>query len=139
MGHKISSNSVKPLNDNIKAITDFPIPRTVKQLQEFLGKVNYYHKFIENTPKILAPLYSLLKEETKFEWSNACQKSLDPIKHYLTSEPILFIYNPNEEYFLFADASKYGIGAVLKQFQSDKLLKPIAYFSKKTFKIPTRL
>lgn len=134
LGHKISLNSVKPLHDNIKAITDFPIPKTVKQLQEFLGKVNYYHKFIENAPKILAPLYALLKKETKFDWSAACQKSFDAIKHYLTTEPILCIYNPNEECFLFVDASKYGIGAVLKQFQSDKILKPIAYFSKKLLK-----
>jgi hypothetical protein len=49
----------------------------------------------------------------------------------LTSSPVLAIFNPNEECVLYTDASKVGLGAVLKQKQLDKKLHPIAYFSKK--------
>ena len=134
LGHKLSLNKVIPLNSNIEAITKFPIPNSVKQIQQFLGKVNYYHKFIPSAAKLLHPLYELLKKDKKFVWDNKCQHAFDEVKRYLTTEPILAIFNPNEESFVYCDASKKGLGAVLKQKQADNLMKPIAYFSKKLLK-----
>jgi hypothetical protein len=66
LGHIISKNKLRPLSDNINAIKDFPTPQTVKNIQQFLGKVNYYHKFIPNAPKLLNPLYQLLQKNSKF-------------------------------------------------------------------------
>jgi hypothetical protein len=131
LGHIISENKIIPLNDNLKSIKEYPNPKNVKMVQQFLGKVNYYYKFIPNATKLLNPLYKLLSKDTKFLWTDECQKSFDTIKQYLISSPILAIYNPNEECILFTDASKIGLGAVLKQKQSNGKLHPIAYFSKK--------
>jgi transposase InsO family protein len=131
LGHCISKNQIKPLSDNIKAIIEFPTPKTVKNIQQFLGKVNFYHKFIPNVPKLLNPLYLLLQKNSKFIWSNECELSFNTIKKFLISSPILAIYNPNEECILYTDASKIGLGAVLKQKQLDNKLHPIGYFSKK--------
>jgi len=134
LGHIISKNKVRPLSDNINAINDFPTPLTVKNVQQFLGKVNYYHKFIPNVPKLLNPLYQLLHKNSKFIWTKECDQSFNTIKNFLISTPILAIYNPNEECILYTDASKVGLGAVLKQKQSDNKLHPIGYFSKKLLK-----
>ena len=135
LGHVLSLNTMKPLNDNLIPIKKFQIPKDTKHVQQFLGKINYYHKFIKNAPKKLAPLYNLLKKNSKFEWTSECQSAFDKIKTYLTSEPILAIYNPNAECFLFVDASKTGLGSVLKQIQNDNTLKPIAYFSQNFYLI----
>lgn len=134
LGHKISLNKVIPLNDNTASIAKFSAPKTVKQVQQLLGKINFYHKYIPSAAKMLSPLYNLLKKDTQFKWDDSCQKAFDKIKEYLMSEPILAIFNPNEECFVFTDASKLGLGAVLKQKQADGTLKPIAYFSKKLLK-----
>ena len=75
---------------------------------------------------MLSPLYNLLKKDIKFKWDDSCQKAFEQIKEYLISEPILAIFDPNEECFVFTDASKLGLGAVLKQKQADGVLKPIA-------------
>ena len=131
LGHKITKNKFIPLNDNLIAIKKFPIPKNIKQIQQFLGKVNFYHKFIPNACKLLEPLYSLLRKNIEFKWTENCQKSFDLTKEYLISSPILSIYNPTQECVLFTDASRIGIGAVLKQMQSDNKLHPVAYFSRK--------
>ena len=133
LGHLISKNKYKPLNDNTIAIKEFPVPLKVKNVQQFLGKVNYYHKFLPNASKLLEPLYLLLRKDIKFEWTAECQDSFDKVKEYLTSSPILAIYNPQKECFLYTDASRLGIGAVLQQEQSDGKLHPIAYFSRKLY------
>jgi hypothetical protein len=84
LGHTLSKNQIKPLNDNLIAINEFPIPKNIKMIQQFLGKVNYYHRFIPSATKILNPLYNLLKKDNKFLWTESCQKCFDSIKKYLT-------------------------------------------------------
>jgi hypothetical protein len=103
-------------------------------VQQFLGKINYYHKFIENAPTKLKPLYDLLKKNQKFDWSLECNNAFEEIKRYLLSKPILSIYDPLKGCFLYTDTSKIGIGAILKQKQENDKLHPIAYFSKKLLK-----
>ena len=102
-----------------------------------MGKVNFYHKFISNAPKILAPLYKLLQKNQTFEWNLECQESFDQSKSLLMTQPVLAINNPSEHCYLYTDASKVGLGAVLKQKQSDGQLHPIGYFSKKLLKYQT--
>ena len=131
LGHFITKNKFTPINDNLIAIREFPKPQKQKNVQQFLGKVNYYHKFIPNACKILTPLYNLLKKNETFHWSESCQKSFEQIKEYLINRPILAIYNPNKMCYLYTDASREGIGAVLKQIQNNNELHPIAYFSRK--------
>jgi hypothetical protein len=83
LGHILSENKIIPLNDNLKSIKEYPNPKNVKMVQQFLGKVNYYYKFIPNATKLLNPLYKLLSKNTKFLWTDECQKSFDTVKQYL--------------------------------------------------------
>ena len=131
LGHVVSKNKIQPLNDNTKSINEFPSPNNLKSVQRFLGKVNFYHKFIPNAPTLLAPLYQLLKKNQKFNWTEECEEAFQKVKTFLVKQPILAIYNSDAPCYLFTDASKFGVGAVLKQPQADKQLHPIGYFSKK--------
>ena len=134
LGHRIAHNKVFPINDNLKAIREYEHPKNVKELQRFLGKINYYRRFIQNASSILKPLYDLLKKERQFVWSEDCQKSFDKVKDILQSKPVLQMYNPNLQCYVFTDASKIGIGAILKQIGDDNLLHPVSYFSKRLLK-----
>lgn len=131
LGHYLSSNCVKPLNDNLVAIRNFPTPSSRRKIREFLGKVNFYRKFIPNSSVILEPFHNLLRKNVSFSWSASCQQSFDRIKELLTSAPILAIFDRTRPVSIFTDASGIGIGAVLKQPQADGTLMPVAYFSKK--------
>ena len=130
LGHEIRYNNISPLKDTMKAINEFPRPEGKKEVQRFLGKINFYRKFIPNATEICNPLYKLLRNCVKFEWSTECEQSFINLKKILTSYPVLRIYDPSKTNYLFTDASKVGIGAILKQ-EHEGTLHPIGYFSKK--------
>ncbi|XP_066958547.1 uncharacterized protein [Macrobrachium rosenbergii] len=58
LGHEISPVGVRPTVSKVKAIEKFPEPQNIKALQEFLGMINYYRRFIPNVAQIMYPLTS---------------------------------------------------------------------------------
>lgn len=131
LGHIIEKNKIRPLNDNLEAIQSFPRPKTKKNIRQFLGKINFYYKYLENAAQTLEPLHNLLRKNVNFDWSDNCEKAFQKIKTYLCSGPILSIYNYEKPVYIYTDASGEGFGAVLKQPQENNELHPVAYFSKK--------
>jgi hypothetical protein len=65
LGHTISAAGLLPLNSHITAIQDYPTPTTVKQLQHFLGLINFYRRFLLHAAAILRPLTDSLKGNPK--------------------------------------------------------------------------
>ena len=131
LGHVIEENGIRPTNDNLRAIRDFETPKSKKNVRQLLGKINFYYKYIENACKQLEPLHNLLRKGVDFQWSEDCQKAFENIKDYLCSSPILGIYDQNKPVIIYTDASGEGVGAILKQPQSDGILHPVTYFSRK--------
>lgn len=132
LGHVLSENTVRPLwGDNLKAIRDFPVPVTKKNVRQFLGKINFYNKYIVNSSSLLEPLHNLLRKNSEFIWTEQCQNSFEEVKTHLCSQPILAIFDPALDIIIETDASGEGIGAVFKQRQENGEIKPVAYFSKK--------
>ena len=131
LGHHISETGIRPLNSNTMAIKMFPAPKSVKDVRSFVGKVNYYQRFIPNRAKLLEPLYRLTKKGVKFEWKEEQERAFNEVKKILMTDPVLRIFNPQRETILYTDASKIGIGAILKQKCEDDLEHPVGYFSKR--------
>jgi Reverse transcriptase (RNA-dependent DNA polymerase) len=61
LGHRVSAARIAPLEGRVAAVKNFPQPKTVRQLQSFLGMVNFYRRFIPGAAKILRPLTDALK------------------------------------------------------------------------------
>lgn len=132
LGYTIDCKGVRPNQQNILAITHYPIPRNEHELQSFLGLISYFSKFIKNFASIAKPLYDLLKAKTPFVWTDRESNCFKILKNIIISEPVLAIYAPEAETELHCDASSYGFGSVLLQKQADGKLHPISYFSKRT-------
>lgn len=75
LGHVIGCNLVKPLNDNLVSIRDFPIPQNKKNVRQFLGKINFFHKFIPNAANTLENFHKLLWKNSPFIWTHECQET----------------------------------------------------------------
>ena len=60
LGHLVSAEGLKPMTNNVKAITDYVRPRTKRELRRFLGMIQFYCKFIPDCGEILSPPHSLL-------------------------------------------------------------------------------
>lgn len=131
LGHVIENDTIRPLMDNLKAIKNFPVPKTQRNIRQFLGKVNFYLKFIPDSTKLLEPFHHLLRKNVRFEWDENCEENFKKVKNYLTSKPTLAIFNRHAAINIYTDASLEGMGAILKQIQIDGSEKPVAYFSKK--------
>ena len=69
----------------VSAIKEWPAPKNKKEIQAYLGAINYHRKFIKDYSKILLPLYKLLKNDKPFEWTTeqeiAFKKSKEEIEN----------------------------------------------------------
>ena len=129
LGHVINRDGVKPDPDKLTAVSNFPAPRTDRQIKQFLGLAGYYRRFIPNFSKIAKPLTELLKKGAKFQWSNDQDLSFSTLKTLLCSEPLLQYPDFTKPFVLTTDASGYAIGGILSQGPIGKDL-PIAYTSR---------
>jgi hypothetical protein len=75
----------------LKGILDWPAPKTVKEVQSFIGFGNFYHCFVKGFSHLAHPLHDLLKKDKKFVWSEECQESFEQLKKPFTEEPVLMM------------------------------------------------
>ena len=103
-------------------------PTTPKQVQAFLGLVQYYRKFIKGFTKIAKPLTLLTCQQVKFDWTTLHPTSFLNLKEAVTQAPILHYPDPNKKYIVYTDESDDACGAQLLQ-ENDGTEFPIAFLS----------
>ncbi|KYQ88897.1 polyprotein [Tieghemostelium lacteum] len=125
LGHLISAEGIRIDPSRFKALQVIRIPKNIKHLQQLLGLINYYRKFIKNLSIRLIPIYKLLKKGEVFQWNVELQTIIDNIINDIINHCSLKLPDPSKPFELHTDASMKGMGAVLYQ---DK--KIVAFFSK---------
>ncbi|QRV77082.1 Retrotransposable element Tf2 protein [Ceratobasidium sp. AG-Ba] len=147
LGLVITPEGISMEEEKIKAIMEWGAPRKIKEVQAFLGFVNFYRRFIAEISKIAKsalanlyptvlqpvtarPLHDLTKKDTRFEWSQECQQAFEEIKKRVSQDPVLIHPDPDKPFILETDASGIAIGAILSQRGEDGYLHPVAYLSK---------
>ncbi|XP_076660118.1 uncharacterized protein LOC143363405 [Halictus rubicundus] len=133
LGQEIENGNVYPSESKIKAVEKFPIPKSKKAVQSFLGLTGYFRKFIHDYSKMARPLSDLIKKEQAFVWDSSQREAFQKLKLVLSAKPVLRIYDPQAITELHTDASKEGYGAILLQkTDEDSKFHPVHYYSKKT-------
>ena len=89
LGHLVLEEGFEPLPEKIKSIKNMPLPKTVKEVKQFLGLAGYYHKFVPRFADLSRPLTNLTRQNVEFQWMDKCQKSFDNLRELLTKYPIL--------------------------------------------------
>jgi hypothetical protein len=95
----------------VKAILEWPTPKTVKDIQKFQGLANYYQWFIKDFSHITKLLDKLTGKEP-WKWQTEQQDSFDLLKQAFTKAPVLAIYNHKRESQIKTNASGYAIEAI---------------------------
>uniref|UniRef100_A0A8C7SC68 ribonuclease H n=1 Tax=Oncorhynchus mykiss TaxID=8022 RepID=A0A8C7SC68_ONCMY len=133
LGYRISTSGLVMEDDRIAAVSNWPTPTTVKEVQRFLGFANYYRRFIRGFGQVAAPITSLLKGgPTRLGWSAEADRAFGRLKALFTSAPVLAHPDPSLAFIVEVDASEAGFGAVLSQRSgAPPKLRPCAFFSQK--------
>ena len=135
LGHRVSAHGIEPAADRVKAIRVFPQPRTVRQLMEFLGMLNFYKRFIPGAATLLSPLYdatagasSKSQLQREVEWTTPMIRAFREAKTRLANAALLAHFVPGAEMALTTDASDFAVGAVLEQKVAGSW-RPLAFYS----------
>jgi hypothetical protein len=98
--------------DNVQ---QWSTPWNPTEVRQFLGFTGYYHYFIPNYSKIARPLLDLIKKTEQWHWGAAQHNAFLELKTCMCSSPVLTQPDFEHHFYLQADASAYGVGAVLLQ------------------------
>ena len=128
IGFTIGHNSIKMSANKVKDIIEWKEPRSVHEVQQFLGFANLYRRFIKGYSRVARPLSNLTKKGQPWNWTNECQRAFDELKQRFISAPILVNYHPQHQKIIETDASDLAKGAVLNQLGK---WHPVAFYSKK--------
>jgi hypothetical protein len=131
LGYIIGTHGIKMDQAKVSAVTDWPTPTMVKEVQAFLGFANFYRRFIEGYSKVAQPLTELTRKDLKFEWTPKAGSAFQELKRRFTEAPILATFDPSKKIVLETDSSDFAIGACLNQPDENGKFKPIAYYSRK--------
>ena len=129
LGHIVSAAGIQPDPTNTSKIRQWPEPRTVTEVRQFLGLCSYYRRFVKNFSIIAKPLSDLTSKESELNWTTACQVAFDELKAKLVGPDITAFPCDAGPFILDTDACDVGIGAVLSQVQ-DGVERVIAYASR---------
>ncbi|GBM25793.1 Retrovirus-related Pol polyprotein from transposon 17.6 [Araneus ventricosus] len=129
LGFNISANGYAPSEDNIQRVTKFPVPQNVKQVQSYLGMMNYFRHLIFNYAEVVETIVNLTRKGTPFVLSENCQDAFNVMQEIILNKPTIKNYDESKPLFLTTDASMVGLCAILLQKDGENFY-PIEFFSK---------
>ena len=133
LGVIVSEGQVEMDLVKVSGVAEWPMPRNKKEVQSFVGFVNFYRRFIKDFSHHAHALFDLTKKDIGWKWEELEQVAFDKLKELITSAPVLIFPDDSCPYHVEADSSDVATGAVLsQQTSSENGVKwhPIAFLSK---------
>ncbi|KAK3568022.1 hypothetical protein QTP86_028613, partial [Hemibagrus guttatus] len=110
LGYVISRHGVEMDVVKVQAVTEWPAPTSVRELQRFLGFANFYRRFIRNYSSVAGPLTSLLRgKPKKLTWTDPARSAFQQLKNSFTTAPILRHPDPDLPKLMSAEVN-YDVG-----------------------------
>ena len=126
----IGENRVRMEKEKVQGVIEWPVPKSVKDVQKFLGLANYYRRFVKDFAKIARLLHEMTRKENKWSWEEKQQKAFEELKERFMIEPVLVTPDLDKEMRVEVDASDFATGGVLSMKCENERWRPVAYISK---------
>jgi cleavage and polyadenylation specificity factor subunit 1 len=142
LSYNISKHGIRPSEERVQCIRDYPQPVTVKDMQKFIGMTNYYHRCIPKLAHMLGPIYDMVTNASKtknkhLQWTDITLHAFATIKDNFAKETLINHVNSKAKLSIAVDASNTAVGGVLQQ-EHNGILEPLAFFSKKLTQTETK-
>ena len=125
----ISPSGISMAQSKVNSILKWPAPKTVKQVQSFLGFANFYRQFIFNYSDIVVLLTHLTHKGTSWDWTNKADAAFCSLKQSFTEAPVLTHWSPNNPILVETDASDYALTSIISTITPDSEIHPITFHS----------
>ena len=135
LGLVMGAEEIKMQEEKVTGVLKWPRPKTVKEVQKFLGLANYYRRFIKDFAKLAKPLHKLVRKDEKWNWEEEQKAAFKELKRVFTMRPVLVAPDLDKEMRVEADALEYTTGGVLLIKCEDKKWRPVAFISKSLNKV----
>jgi len=131
VGHIVSANGVEVDPAKVACVKNWPFPKTITELRQFLGLCSYYRTFCMGFAKVADPLTECLRKGVPLQQTAERQEAFDKLKQLLITAPVLAMPRDDDDctWVLDTDASGTAAAAVLQQWQDGKL-RVIEYASR---------
>jgi hypothetical protein len=130
LGHIVSADGVKIDPKRVEAIKNLSLPRSKKDIQSFLGTINFIRRFVVNFAELTKNITTMLRNDSEVKWTEEAKHSFNAIKEAITTAPILISPDFFKVFYIFSFASRDTIVAVLLQKNTDDQEQSVAFFSK---------
>ena len=125
LGFIVSAQGISTAPNKVRAIREWPEPKTLTEARSFHGLASFYRRFIRHFSSIISPTIDCLKKGP-FHWTSKAASAFKEIKEMMSTAPVLRHPDFSRVFEVACDAFGYGIGGVLSQERH-----PIAFFSEK--------
>jgi hypothetical protein len=130
LGHIVSSKGVRIDPSRVEAIQTLSLPKSKKEVQAFLGKINFLRRFVSNFDELVKYITTMLKKGNEVKWTAESRESFIQIKGALIEAPVLISPDYSKDFLVFSFASFDTVATILLQKNEEGLEQPIAFFSK---------
>ena len=128
LGHIVTKYGVKIDPKRVEFINVISLPRNKKEVQVFLGRINFLRRFIPNYAEIVRDITDMLKKNNEVKWSQESQEAFSRIKNAFAEAPVLARPDYSKPFMIFSFASPHTITGVLLQKNEEGYEQPIAFF-----------
>ena len=130
LGVIIGEDGVRMEKEKVQGVIEWPVPKSVKDVQKFLGLANYYRRFVKYFARIVKLLHEMTRKEMKWSWGERQQRAFEELKERFTIEPVLVTPDLDKKMRVEADASDFATEGVLSMKCKDEKWRPVVYISK---------
>eukprot|EP00253_Pinus_taeda_P031196 PITA_31196 len=126
LGHIVSTEGVKIDPARVQAIQTLSIPRSTRDIQSFLGKINFVRRFIPKFVELVEHITSMLKKGSEIKWTDSARSSFEA----MMEAPTLISLDYTKEFYILSFASYDTLAVVLSQKNDEGVEQSVAFFSK---------
>jgi hypothetical protein len=130
LGHIVSADGFKIDSSRVEVIQTLSLPKYRKEVQCFLGKINFLRRFVSNFVELVKHITTMLRKGNEVKWTAEPRQSFNQIKKLLNEAPVLISPDYSKDFLIFSFASFDTVATVLLQKNDAGLELPISFFSR---------